>query len=407
MVCKEASHSYNLFSQRSPSQAQEGNSLESAAVCDDVGESAAMQEKREGEREAVKLGEDGLARSGKADGLPEMKEGCSNGISPTEEVGSGADTQNGVEVEEEQQSPAVIRKPRPKYRRKSIRRRKVRRTPVQSKSQSGELQLERSDMDSEEAGGKRPRLLGEVREGDTMAGNQLQDSSTKVQVSKYHLDGVGGESVLGGSEPVEEPLLGSEDRPSQEGYIREKPVLGGGGQDNGDNVPSVQQGGEAVSETQQDGHVDVACAEQPQTATGELDQSEPCPPPAKTKDQTAKKRTAGKGRPPPKKKCDLSTQPAVQPQTEEGILRGREVSPEIPLQNGANESVPPDLHPVGGGFRLNMTVNPTDGQQGKARLFASQDTTLVPTTKRRKTLPCKRGKDSSQLSIVDTKVVLR
>lgn len=300
-----------------------------------------------------------------------MKEGSSDVILQLEEVGSGADTHTGVEVGERQQSPAVIRKPRRKFGRSSKgTRRNVIRNPAPSKSQSGVLQpehdihtcLQLSDMDSPEFGGKRSSQLRE----DSMAVNQLQDSSTEVLISKYHLNEVREESVLGGSEPVEVPLSGeigqsqqdgelilggseektrkldgeplsggskqsdsilggneqsrqggglvseeggqsqplqdsraasgkngqkqqeggrtsAEDGQAQQDYIREKPMLGGGGQEN--SVTSVVKGVEAVSGgSRLDGNDDVTFVEQQQTSTKELDKTEPCLPPTKTKE---------------------------------------------------------------------------------------------------------------------------
>lgn len=297
-----------------------------------------------------------------------MKEGSSDVISQLEEVGSGADTHAGVEVGERQQSPAVIRKPRQKFGRSSKgTRRNIIRNPSPSKSQSGALQhdthtcLQLSDMDSPEFGGKRSSQLREA----SMAVNQLQDSSTEVLISKYHLNEVREESVLGGSEPVEVPLSGeigqsqqdggpileenkrkldgeplsggskqsdsilggneqsrqggglvseeggqsqplqegratsgkngqkqqdggrtsAEDGQGQQDYIREKPVLGGGGQENSHSVTPVVKGVEAVSGGNRlDGNDDVTFVEQQQTFTEELDKTEPCLPPTKTKE---------------------------------------------------------------------------------------------------------------------------
>ena len=75
---------------------------------------------------------------------------------------------------------------------------------------------------------------------------------------------------------------------------------------------------------------------------------------------------------------------------EEGsITGGREGSPEIPLQNSTR--VCSDEH-VG-------TSRPS-----KLSATLCCDSSLLPTTKRRKTLPSKRAREASQLSIVDTEV---
>ena len=452
-------------------------------------ETESTQGKRRGEREAVKLKEDGLTES-EAGSMQEMEEGFS-------QEGSGADTQSDVDVEEGQPSPPVTRR---KIETRSMSaRRNISRTPVQSESQSGALQVEcnnskLSDLDSQELGGKGPGQLssGESQpEHTTHTCSQLSDMDSEdlggkrpsqlrvrdsmavhlllasIRVSKYHLR-VKKKSVLGGSERVERPLLGGigqsrqdgqpvlrgweeskmkldeetlsgtnkqngesslggsgqshqdgglasgGDGQSQEGFLREKPVLGEGGQENSCSVTFAGQGGEADS--RQDGTIDVTFAKQPWTATtGESDKIEPCLPPAKTKEQAAEKRTASmkcglsdhgneenEAGTPPESSSDVTTvsttariglrsdpvQPQteevipVQPQTVEVISCGYKVRPEIPLQNRASDRL-----------------------REKAQLFAGHDSTLLPAVKRRKTLPCKRVQDSSQLSIVDTKVV--
>ena len=186
-----------------------------------------------------------------------METGCSDETFQVKEVESGGDDRSGDKASERRQCSSTRRRPRRRCGKKPKRR--VRKAPVHSEPPGGESKhisdtgLQHSDVDGEECGGKRPKLLTEDRrqDGEPVSGGGGEGQGEPVlggggegqgeSVSGGGGDGQG-ESVLGGGgEGQGEPVLGGG------GDGRGEFVSGGGGEGQGESVSGG--GGEGQGES--------------------------------------------------------------------------------------------------------------------------------------------------------------